>query len=107
MDAGYIDLQKITETIVEGVRPRSVYLFGSHARGTARADSDYDFLIVVDQLPRSRFEEINRIRKLLAQFDIAKDILLFSEAEFSEWRGSLNHVVGRAVREGKLLYARH
>ena len=107
MDSNQVDLQKIADTIVESVRPRSVYLFGSRATGAARFDSDYDFLIVVDQLEQSRFREIDRIRRLLSQFDIAKDILLFTQDEFNEWKGSLNHVAGRAFREGRLLYARH
>ncbi|NJK44087.1 MAG: nucleotidyltransferase domain-containing protein [Pleurocapsa sp. SU_196_0] len=33
---------------------RAVYLFGSHARGEARADSDVDLLIVVDDLANLR-----------------------------------------------------
>lgn len=32
--------------IAEGYKVKSVYLFGSRARGEASSDSDYDFLIV-------------------------------------------------------------
>ena len=38
-------LQEMTEKIVREVNPRKVVLFGSHARGTARPDSDLDFLV--------------------------------------------------------------
>jgi predicted nucleotidyltransferase len=37
-------LQEITEKIVREINPRKVVLSGSHARGTARHDSDLDFL---------------------------------------------------------------
>lgn len=35
-----------------GGHVRKVVLFGSHARGTATPDSDYDFLIVADNASR-------------------------------------------------------
>jgi predicted nucleotidyltransferase len=41
-------LQEMTEKIVREINPRKVVLFGSHPRGTARPDSDLDFLIVED-----------------------------------------------------------
>jgi len=41
-------LQEMTEKIVREINPRKVVLFGSHAKGTARPDSDLDFLTVED-----------------------------------------------------------
>lgn len=35
---------------------------------------------------------------------VCKDILLYSRDEFEHWKHSLNHVVGRAHREGRVLY---
>lgn len=35
---------------------------------------------------------------------IVQDILLYSRGEFEHWKHSLNHVVGRAHREGRVLY---
>ena len=40
-------LDEITRRLVETYRPERIYLFGSRARGTAGADSDYDLLVVV------------------------------------------------------------
>jgi predicted nucleotidyltransferase len=54
-------LQVMTEKIVREINPRNVVLFGSHARGTARPDSDLDFLIIEDDPfsgQRSRCAEI-------------------------------------------------
>jgi predicted nucleotidyltransferase len=33
--------------IVEAMQPEAIYLFGSHARGDAGPDSDYDLLVIV------------------------------------------------------------
>ena len=40
-------LRSMTDSIVEEVQPDEVILFGSHAKGTERAGSDVDFLVVV------------------------------------------------------------
>jgi len=41
-------LKDIAERIVAAVHPKVIILFGSHARGTARPDSDLDFTVVED-----------------------------------------------------------
>ena len=38
--------------------------------------------------------------------EVSKDILVYSRAEVEYWRDSLNHVVARALREGRVLYER-
>ena len=100
----------MVEVIVREVDPRKVILFGSHARGDARPDSDVD-LMVVENLPfsadRSRRAEYSRLSMALREFPFAKDILLFSQHEFDFWKDSPNHVVGRARREGKVLHGGH
>ncbi|PYO54511.1 MAG: hypothetical protein DMD83_22120, partial [Candidatus Rokuibacteriota bacterium] len=40
-------LVEIVRRLVEAYRPDRIYLFGSRARGTAGAESDYDLLVVV------------------------------------------------------------
>jgi hypothetical protein len=37
---------------------------------------------------------------------VPTDVLVYSRDEAERWRKSLNHVVGRALREGKVLYER-
>jgi predicted nucleotidyltransferase len=41
-------LKKMTDLIVKEIAPQKVILFGSHARGTARPDSDLDFMVIED-----------------------------------------------------------
>src|SRR5215813_177069 len=100
-------LAKMVQTIVREVDPERIYLFGSRARGEERADSDVD-LLIVDRKPfgpgHSRFREINQIYQALTSFRVPKDIVLYASDEFAKWRTSINHVVGRCNREGKLLY---
>jgi predicted nucleotidyltransferase len=100
-------LQQIVDALRAAGQPERVILFGSRARGDARPVSDFDLLIVQSAQPgNSRWQELRRLRHALRRFPIAKDLLLFRPAEFEYWRESLNHVVGRALREGRLLYER-
>ncbi len=102
-------LDRMVRAIVAEVDPEQVILFGSRARGDAREDSDVD-LIVVEAKPfgqaRSRRQESTRILLALFDFEIPIDILLYSRDEIAYWRDSLNHVLARALREGRTLYRR-
>lgn len=102
-------LEKLTEAIVRAVRPSTVILFGSHARGDAHPDSDVDLMVVENQpfsADRSRRAEYSRLTEVLREFPFSKDILLYSQAEFDFWKDSPTHVVGRASREGIVLHGR-
>lgn len=102
------DLNTMVRTLGEVVKPERIILFGSLARGEATADSDLDLLIVEREgfTGRSRWGELERIRDLLADLPMPKDILLYSQDEVARWQGSLNHIVAHALREGRSLYER-
>ena len=103
-------LAEMVQAIVEKTDPDRVYLFGSRARGDARIDSDVDLLVVERErfgAGRPRVERINRVYDALAPFRVPTDVLVYSADEVARWQASLNHVIGRCCREGKLLYERH
>lgn len=54
----------------QGQRFRRAILFGSHARGTAQADSDVDIAIIVTDMPDGLIDTT------LAMTDLAFDVLL-------------------------------
>jgi len=102
-------LRQVVGVLVTAARPERIILFGSRARGDAGEESDLDLLIVQAEeasVHRSRWEELRRLRQALRGLRVAKDLLLYRPHEFDYWRDSLNHVVGRAVREGIVLYER-
>jgi predicted nucleotidyltransferase len=102
-------LEQMTEAIVQAVAPEQIVLFGSQARGTAGPHSDVDLLVVTAEgfgPHRSRIKEITRISKSVGKFGIPTDILLYSQQEVEDWKGSRNHVAARALREGKVIYER-
>ena len=102
-------LDRMVQTIVDKVDPEQVILFGSRARGDEPENSDID-LIVVEAEPfgpeRIRHKEIVRLYHALAGFGVPADVLVYSHEDVDYWRDSLNHVLARALREGKVLYER-
>lgn len=99
----------MVRAIVDEVDPEQVILFGSRARGDGRESSDVD-LLVVEAEPfgpdRSRHRELVRIHHALAGFRVPADVLVYSHDDVDYWRDSLNHVLARALREGKVLHER-
>jgi uncharacterized protein len=102
-------LQEMVQIIVQAAQPEQIILFGSHAAGKPRPDSDIDLLIVESDpfdANRSRKKEMTKLWLALASFPFSKDILVYSRDEVEYWRDSLNNVVAKALREGKVLYER-
>ena len=99
-------LREIVRRLVGAYRPERVYLFGSHARGEAGPDSDYDLLVVV---PDSAPPERRRSRlayEVLWGAGQAADVLVWTQDAFESrvhLRASLPSTV---LSEGRLLYAR-
>lgn len=102
-------LRQIVDVIVRESAPEAIVLFGSRARGNVHPDSDVD-LLVVEKEPftpqRSRRKEVARLQLALRNLPLSKDILVYSRDEFEHWRHSLNHLIGRAEREGRILHGR-
>lgn len=103
-------LDRMVRAIVDEADPEQIILFGSRARGDQRRDSDVD-LIVVEAEPfgpeRSRHQEMVRLYHAITGSGVSTDLLVFSREDVEYWRDSLNHVLARALREGRVLYERH
>lgn len=98
-------IQEMVRRIVERFEPDKIILFGSHARGTATADSDVDLLVVMP-VRGSRLEKTIEIRVAVHDIRVPKDIVVTTPEDFA-WRKDIVGTLERPVmREGKVLYAR-
>ena len=102
-------LSTMVRAIVDTAQPERIILFGSHARGEEGADSDVD-LLVIESEPfgpcRSRFHETARLERAMGTIPLATDILVYTTEEVAQLQSSVNHVVARALREGRVLHVR-
>ncbi len=102
-------IDDMVSSIVHEIQPEKIYLFGSAVRGQMNDDSDVDLMIIESEpfdTNRSRYDELKRIRRAVSSYHAPKDILVYSQDEVRKWQHSINHIIGRCVREGRLLYAR-
>lgn len=66
-----------------------VILFGSHARGEERPDSDLDFLVIEPEVS-DHFGESVRLARLVGELGVPADVVVASEDHVREW-GALGH----------------
>src|SRR5437867_12948136 len=90
---------------MDGAMPlRAVYLFGSHARGEARADSDVDLCIVADGAER-QLEAAKKFRAAL--WDVwprpALTLIPITPQRLAEKREGKDFFFGTVLQEGLLL----
>lgn len=96
-------LRDITSRLVNAIDPDRIILFGSRARGDARADSDVDLLLIKDSAEPPHRRVIPAYRAL-AGLAVPKDIIWRTPKEVEDWSGVRNYVTTRAIREGRVLY---
>lgn len=98
------EIRSIAERLEQSVNPQKIYLFGSFARGDERADSDYDFYLVMpDTVTDKLAVSQNAYRSLRGLKRRSVDIVVGSISSFNERkeRKTLENII---AREGIVLY---
>ena len=103
-----IDIEKVKNEIVaklKPIEPNKIILFGSYAYGTPNQDSDLDICIIKNNY-KSKMKEKQKIRELLKEIRISKDILVVDEAYFETHSNEnwINTALYEAKQKGEVLY---
>ena len=106
--------RRVAGAIGDALHARCVILFGSRARGDHQVCSDVDIAIVAKQAELNAQERHDLRQQALAVAESVADrqfphvdVIVWTEEEFRTKKRSINHVAGRAWREGKILYGLH
>jgi len=96
-------LRRAIQIIVEVAEPDKIILFGSHARGDDRTDSDYDFLV----LKRGEKKQRALTQKIYLEFkDIGApiDVIVADMDKFEELKSDPYLIYSEAARHGRTVY---
>ncbi len=95
-------IQRAANALLRAAPPGStVILFGSHATGRARPDSDFDFLVVEPNV-QNRYDEMTRLAALLGKMLVPADVVVVSRDRFEYFRHTPNTLAYRAAKEGRV-----
>jgi len=93
----------MVERIVERFHPLQVILFGSHARGDAKPDSDIDLLVVFPTIA-NKYDAAVDVRGVLDDLPVPKDVVVTTPEEIARRGNMPGGVLRPALREGRLMY---
>jgi len=89
--------------LAQAAPPQSkVLLLGSHGRGDAGTDSDFDFLVIEPSVA-SKAGEMVRLRGVLDLLRVAADVVVVSRDYAEEWGDVPGTMLHDALTEGRVL----
>ena len=89
--------------IAKELNPEKIILFGSYAYGTPTEDSDLD-ICVVEKSYRSKMEEKQRIRNIIKNLSVGKDILVSDTKEYDFYKKEACSVYREIDERGVILW---
>ncbi len=103
-----IDQKKIAELsgrIAREFQPEKIFLFGSHAYGEPRADSDVDLLVVLPFEGKGIRKSLEILNRLNPDFPV--DLLARRPEDTARRYEEGDPLIREALDRGKVLYERH
>lgn len=97
-------LDEIVLRLVTALQPEEIYLYGSHAYGHPREDSDVDLLVIVRDSSLASHARAIEAYRALRGLKLPVEVKVVTRAEYERRAGWLSSIE-RVVREkGKVLY---
>lgn len=94
------DLTEIVAKLKAHFNPSKLYLFGSRAKGTSSASSDYDLFLIVQSSEKRMIDRMMEANDLLWGRTVSVDVFVYTEHEFAEYKGEINSIANAVATEG-------
>jgi predicted nucleotidyltransferase len=95
-------IKRLTDRIAEEFRPKRIILFGSHAAGNPRSDSDVDLLVVMPCRGNPLHKAPQILTRLRPSFSV--DVLVRSPEEVQTRLDNNDWFMQEVVERGRVLY---
>ena len=99
-------LDVINEIIIEKVNPDKIILFGSRARGDNKLDSDYDILILKDNISDRAVVGMIYKEFFYRKINVAVDLLTLDNKKYEDLNKVNGYVYKQIKKEGKVIWSR-
>jgi uncharacterized protein len=99
-------IREIARTIGEQPGVVQVWLFGSHATGTAGPDSDVDLLAVYEDEPASRLQKMLELSDMIRPRLVSLDLLVTGLERFHRQRETVGTLANMVAHDGRIVYER-
>lgn len=96
-------INKITERIVQSLKPKKVILFGSYAEGRETPESDIDILAVTDERLCTQ-DRYSLNHKLFDDLPIEVQLILITPRNYAETKDVIGGIAYPASNHGRILY---
>lgn len=96
-------IERAARALMEAVTvPCKIVLFGSHASGEADDGSDYNFLVIEEEVD-DHFREMARLGRILGRLLIPADVVVVSRQQAEERELVAGTLVHDALAEGRVV----
>jgi uncharacterized protein len=100
-------LQRAVTALVEQLPVEEIWMFGSCARGEAKAESDLDLLVVLEDGHRIKRPTAECFRILFCLREVVPtDVVALSRAQWEHEKVHPFGMYGEIIKEGVLVYAK-
>jgi predicted nucleotidyltransferase len=98
-------IKDIVQKLITGYKPEKIILFGSHAYGAPREDSDIDLLIIkeTDTPPLDRWVEVKRLLRDRTRM-VSVSPLVYTAEELEERLAIKDFFLEEVLEKGEVLY---
>ena len=104
-DTVKIEIDNAVRAIKNSIQPQKIYLFGSHAAGSATPGSDIDLCVVTSLHGMRKIEALRKMRRaMINDVNLPVDLLVYDNADFAARSALPSTMEYKIAATGRMLY---